>query len=114
MAFVLKQSDTFFWPVSFDVPENGGKHRRQTFDAEFRRLPQSRLKELGELLGQNEISDSDAVAEMLCGWRGVTDDQGEEIPFSDGMMRQLLDVPFMAATIFDAYTDSLQGAKRKN
>lgn len=114
MAFVLKRSDSFFWPISFDVPEDGGKHKRQTFDAEFRRLPQSRLKELGDLLGQGEISDSDAVAEMLCGWRGVMDDENEEVPFSDGMMRQLLDVPFMAATIFEAYTDSLQGAKRKN
>ncbi len=114
MAFVLKQSDTFFWPVSFDVPESGGKHRRQTFDAEFRRLPQSRLKELGELVGQSEISESCLLYQSECGWRGVTDDQGEEIPFSEGMMRQLLDVPFMAATIFGAYTDSLQGAKRKN
>ena len=26
MAFVLKQSDTYSWPVTFDVPVDGGRH----------------------------------------------------------------------------------------
>ena len=35
MAFVLKQDDRFTWPISFDVPVDGGRHQRQTFDGEF-------------------------------------------------------------------------------
>ena len=43
MAFVLKQSDSYTWPVTFDIPVDGGRHERQTFDGEFKRLPQSKI-----------------------------------------------------------------------
>ena len=42
MAFVLKQSDTYKWPVTVEIPIDGGRFDKQTFDAEFKRLPQER------------------------------------------------------------------------
>ena len=114
MAFVLKQSDTYSWPVTFDIPIDGGRHERQTFDGEFKRLPQSRIREIGKLIEDGETLDSAIAAEVLVGWSGVTDADGKDVPFSQKALEQLLDVPLLATAIVMAYFASLQGAKRKN
>lgn len=126
MAFVLKQSDSYTWPVSIKLPANGGKRERQTFDAEFKRLPQSRINEIqeqankriraaerGEDIGDG-ISDQSIADEILVGWDGIVDGDGEPVPFSKGSKAQLLDVPFMAGALIEAYFESLVEAKRKN
>jgi hypothetical protein len=119
MSFVLKQSDTYVWPVTFDVPVDGGRHERQTFDGEFKRLPQSKvgpmvaelqkLEDLGDLERFTEIA-----ADLLVGWSGINDDNGKEVPFSQKALEQLLEVPFLAVAVLKAYMDSIKGAKRKN
>ena len=114
MAFVLKQSDSYTWPVSFDLPIDGGRHERQSFDGEFRRLSQSRIREIGAQIESGEITDGELAAEVLVGWSGVTDDAGKDVPFNHGALSQLLDVPMLATAIVTAYFGSLQGAKRKN
>ena len=126
MAFVLKQSDSYTWPVSIKLPANGGKRERQTFDAELKRLPQSRINEI-QLLANNRvkalergddvgdgISDLSIADEILVGWDGIVDGDGEPVPFSKGSKAQLLDVPFMAGAIIEAFFDSLVEQKRKN
>jgi hypothetical protein len=119
MAFVLKQSDTYTWPVAFDVPVDGGRHERQTFDGEFKRLPQSKVGPMvAELQRLEDLGDLDRITEIagevLVGWSGVNDDAGKEIPFSQKALEQLLEVPFLAVAVIKAYMDSLKGAKRKN
>ena len=126
MAFVLKQSDSYTWPVSIKLPANGGKRERQTFDAEFKRLPQSRINEIqrevqqrvkanekGEDTGEG-ISDQSIAAEILVGWDGIVDGDGEPVPFSNAVKAQLLDVPMMAGALVGAYFESLVEQKRKN
>jgi len=126
MAFVLKQSATYKWPVTFKLPTDGGKYEKQTFDAEFRRLPQSRINEIqSEVQARiratennqavdSEISDISIAAEVLAGWAGIVDDDGDEIPFSEAGKAQLLEVPLMAGAVIEAYFDSLTGKKTKN
>lgn len=119
MAFVLKQSDTYSWPVTFDIPVDGGRHERQTFDGEFKRLPQSKIApmvaELDRLDSAGDLDRlTDMAGEVLVGWSGVTDDQGKEVPFSQKALEQLLEVPMLAVMILKAYMESLKGAKRKN
>lgn len=114
MAFVLKQSDTYTWPVTFDLPIDGGRHQRQSFDGEFRRLSQSRIREIGQQIEAGETTDAELATEVLVGWAGITDDSGKDVPFSQSALQQLLDVPMLASSIVTAYFSSLQGAKRKN
>jgi len=126
VAFVLKQSDSYTWPVSIKLPANGGKRERQTFDAEFKRLPQSRINEIqrevqlrvsaaerGEDNGEG-ISDQSIADEILVGWDGIVDGDGEPVPFSNAVKAQLLDVPMMAGSLVAAYFESLVEQKRKN
>ena len=114
MAFVLKQSDTYRWPVQVDMPVDGGRHERHTFDGEFKRITQSRVREMGELIETGDLIDSDLVREVLIGWDGVNDEDGNPIKFSQKTLDQLVDVPMLATAISKAFFESLAGAKRKN
>jgi hypothetical protein len=126
MAFVLKQKDSYTWPVPLLLPGDGGRREKSTFDAEFKRLPQSRLSEIGKAVRASELAlkkgeepeneiDAHALArEMLIGWSGITDDNGKEVPFSESALAQLLDMPSVAAQIVRAFYESYEDAKRKN
>ena len=126
MAFVLKQSDSYSWPVSIKLPADGGKRERQTFDAEFKRLPQSRINEIQELVQKqikatergeataSEISDQSIADEILVGWDGIVDGEGEPVPYSKASKAMLLDIPMMAGALISVYFESLVEQKRKN
>ena len=123
MAFVLKQSDSYTWPVTLVIPTDGGRREKHTFDAEFKRLPQTRINEIvrqakGISDGSSDesviLEDQSACAELLVGWSNVVDDSGEEIPFSVKALDQLLELPTIAAQIIRVWTESLEIAKRKN
>lgn len=125
MAFVLKQSDSYVWPVSIKMPVDGGKRQKQTFDAEFKRLPQSRIAEIQataqKLVKANQagqdiegINDVSVADEILVGWSGIVDEEGQDVPFSEGVKAQLLEVPLLAAALIQSYFESLTDQKIKN
>lgn len=123
MAFVLKQSATYTWPITLVLPVDGGRRDKHTFDGEFRRLPQTRINEIvklaqlqerGKLADDEELRDQDAAKEILVGWSNVVDDEGEEVPYSDAALNQLLEIPTVAGQIVRTWFDSLEVAKRKN
>ncbi|ADP06618.1 hypothetical protein S-CBS1_gp13 [Synechococcus phage S-CBS1] len=107
------------------MPADGGKREKQSFEAEFKRLPQSRIAEIqamaqklvkaveaGEQL--EGISDVSVADEVLVGWSGILDEDGEEVPYSETNKAILLEVPLMAASLVQAYFASLTDEKRKN
>lgn len=116
MSFVLKQSPTYIWPVPVEFPGDGGKVIKQTFDAEFKRLSQTRLTEIGEAITAGQVDDVTMACEVLVGWPegAIKDGEGEPIPFSDSALNQLLDLPKVASAVVVAFYESLAGAKRKN
>ena len=126
MAFVLKQSSSYKWPVSFKLPVDGGKFEKQTFDAEFKRLPQARINEIqtdvqtrikaaerNELV-DTSVTDISIANELIIGWEGVVDSDGDAVTFCETVKQQLLDIPTVASAIIVAYFDSLAGVKTKN
>ena len=112
--FKLSQSQSYLWPVSVELPADGGKVEKSTFDAEFKRLSQSRIAEIMELAKKEELSDRALCVEILVGWKGVLDESGEPLPFSESSRDQLLDIQLVSTSILKAFFESLQGAKRKN
>lgn len=111
--FKLKQTDTFFWPVEVQIPGDGGKFDKQTFDAQFKRVSQQKLYAMREDIEAGKVTDDSFAREVLVGWRGVTDD-GTEVPFSETTLDQLLDIPTVAASIVMAFTKAHSGLARKN
>jgi len=123
MSFVLKQSASYTWPITLILPVDGGRREKHTFDGEFKRPPQTRINEIvrlaremerGRLNEDDALEDQDAAREVLAGWSGVVDDDGKEVPFSDGTLTQLLEIPTVAGQIVRAWFESLEVAKRKN
>jgi len=123
MAFVLKQSATYTWPITLILPVDGGRREKHTFDGEFKRLPQTRINEIvrqaramerGRLNEDEGLEDQDAAIELLAGWSNVVDYDGNEIPFSAKALDQLLEIPTVAGQIVRAWFESLEVAKRKN
>lgn len=122
MALVLKDSDSYTWPIVYRQPVSGGRREKQEFEAEFKRLPQSRITEIQELAQRRvdndpeatDISDVSIADEILVGWDGIVDSDGDVIPYSKGSKAQLLELPMMAGCLIEAYFTSLVEEKRKN
>lgn len=111
--FKLIQPTSYTWPVTVELPIDGGRTEKATFDAEFKRLSQSRLEEIRGQIERNEIRDVDLVREVMVGWSGVTDG-ANPVPYSEAARDQLLDIPMVAASIVMSLFQSIAGAKRKN
>jgi len=114
MGFKLDKPGTYKWKVTVEVPVDYGKHDKQEFYGEFKRITQSRIKELIELVASGDLIDVDVVKEVLVGWEGIEDDEGNELKFSQSNLKQLLEVPMVATAIGTAFFESYTGAKRKN
>jgi hypothetical protein len=122
MAFVLKQTASYTWPVPLLIPVDGGRREKHSFDAEFKRLPQSRINEIIKLAralemgrGDDEsLDDKTAAKEILIGWAGITDDAGKELPFSESALAELLEIPTIAGQIIRAWFNSMEVAKKGN
>jgi hypothetical protein len=129
MAFVLSQTPTYSWPVNYEMPVDGGKFRRVSFEIIFKRLPQTRVEEIlaqqQQLMRAAERGDSNLMellgqarqhaAETMAGWNGVKQtDDGEDLAFTAARCKEFLDVPGMAATVLQAFGESLKLGKEKN
>ncbi len=112
--FILKQSESYFWPVTIEFPVDGGKFKKETFEAEFKRISESRIKEATKMVSEESLTDVDFAKEVLVGWKSVHDENGNEVPFSPATKSQLLDLPLVSRAIVFAFFESLSGAKRKN
>ena len=113
MAIVLKQSATYTWPVTIEVPTSGGRFDKQVFDAEFKRVGQTGAEDYMAGIAKGDNSVIGVLGEVLIGWSGVTDGT-DDIPFSIAARDQLLEVNLAASAIFQAWIDSLTGSKKKN
>lgn len=113
MAFVLKQSDSYSWPVTVEYPIDGGRFQKNNFDAQFKRLSQTRIEEIMADAVNGDLKDVSVANELLTGWAGITDD-GNDIPYSEKTKAELLDMPLVAASIVKAWMESLAGARKKN
>lgn len=108
--FKLNQAATFRWPVEFNLPVEGGRFEKQTFDAEFKRQTSDQIKERQEREGMTDLV---FCREVVVGWSGISDD-GEDVPFSAAALEQVLQVPGAAGAMVQAFYAAVSGLKRKN
>lgn len=113
MFSIAKTVTEYSWPVVVHLPVDGGKVEKQTFDASFKRVSQTRINEIREAIEAGKITDVSLANEILVGWSGITDGD-EALVFSEASKVSLLDIPTVAAAIVRAFFESLSGAPRKN
>lgn len=112
--FKVATTPTYVWPVKVDIPVDGGKTEKHTFDAQFKRLEQAEIDRLVDGLADRTINDEAAVRAVIIGWEGVFDGEGSPIPFSEGALGHVMAVYPVRGCIVDAWYDSLKAARRKN
>jgi hypothetical protein len=113
--FKIAQKPTYKWPVTVQIPTDGGRYTKATFTAEFRAMSQKEIDEL-VLAGRDGDRDADLCRELLVGWSGVQDEDGSEIAFSDEAKDRLLNITYVRHGLLDAFFASITGAgaRRKN
>ena len=108
MSFVLKKVSSYKWPVSVDVPVDGGKFKKETFTAVFKKMSRSAFNDL------IEQGDDALIGEIVEGWEGIKDEDGDEVLYSKETRVELFDDPYVLRAVISAYTESLLGAQAKN
>ena len=108
MPFVLKKVSSYKWPVAVDVPVDGGKFKKETFTAIFKKMSRSAFNDLVEQ------GDDALIAEIVEGWEGIKDEDGDDIEYCRETRDQLFDDPYVLRAVVSAYTESLLGAQAKN
>lgn len=113
--FTLDLSDTFFWPVRFRVPKaDGTGHDEQTFDVEFKRIPQDAITAMLRRAADERLSDVQLAAEIMVGWKGVVDREKAPIPYSEGARDRALSVPGLGSAVMTSFFDAHAKAVEKN
>ncbi len=122
MAFVLAKNPTYLWPLRITLATDGGKRTVENLELEFRRLPQSRIDEIVKKAkaaerfrdDEDEVSDQEICRELVAGWDGVTDDNGDTIPFGDKRFNEFLEIQTVPGQVIRGWFESLKDGKRKN
>ena len=123
--FILKKEATFTHPIVFYTPADGGTQNKETFDAIFKIIPQSRINEIGiqaqkkqkeldqGIFDGEKISDYMIAEEVLVGWDGITDGN-EPVPFTKATKKQVLDIAGLANILVTQYLEVVAQQKTKN
>lgn len=125
MAFKIAASPTYKVDVVVHFPGEDGKLRKQSFVAVFKRLTQGEIETLrdriaarnnGALLATEPqpISDRELLDEVLVGWEGVQDEDGNELLFNEANKDALLALHPTQPRLVAAYLKSLTDAREKN
>lgn len=113
--FVVKKSNSYFWPVTIETPENGGQFKKESFEVEFKRLPSSEVKKIFTAEGMEEKkTDADFCRENVINWKGVKAEDGSDLNFSLSNLDLVLEIPGAGRKIVEAFMESLAGSRLKN
>lgn len=116
MALKLDISPTYTWPVEFRIAGNGPENPIAiSFNAEYKRLPRQRIKEIMAELrsGSSTITDEMIIDEVWVGW-DVPDDSGSVAAFTPENRAALFELLGSAEEIVVAWIESLTAGARKN
>lgn len=111
--FKISKTTSYLWPVEINMPTDGGSFSKEKFDAEFKRISQTRLAEIQKDVAEGKATDESFVREILVGWKGIKDGD-DDFEYSQGNLDRLLDIPGVATGIATAALESLSGVRRKN
>lgn len=126
MAIIRTASPKYYAPVSHKILSETGALQELKFDMQFKRLKQSERE--AQAQAQREINQqierakadgedenqlykknwSDILAANACGWRGVTEADKTDVPFSlENLFELCEEYPGLLGSIFSAWAQSL-------
>jgi hypothetical protein len=116
-AFVLQAPKDFWWTVRIPVPTDND-YQVAVLDVQFAALPQpelDRMRGVGLQPGEAVPSELASVLRVMRGWRGLQDEHGQAVPYTDAKRDELLAAPAVRTCILATYLAASSGmAARKN
>tara|TARA_R100000988_G_scaffold80071_1_gene43558 strand:- start:53 stop:388 length:336 start_codon:yes stop_codon:yes gene_type:complete len=111
MTFVRKKNKTFKWPVVVREPSetDAGVYEESEFIAVFKRLKVSEYTKASESKSEFEM-----LKMMLVGWENMKEEDGEEIPFNNQNLKEMMEDAYWLKGVSESYTASLIEEKVKN
>lgn len=116
MAIKLAQVKKVRWPVTVNVPQDGGRVLAETFDVDFKVLTQSELRPFGDIRPSDDES-KDMLNAVVVGWpKGPKGEDGQPVPFDEDAKAELLGTTYARTALYNAYSEIQTGraAARKN
>lgn len=108
--FKLEKKTSFQWPVSVNVPRDGGGFATHEFTAEFALQEQSKMDQMLERLRND---DQDILPIILVGWSGVQDADGNVLTYTEENRDALINIPYVRSALIKAYFEAANGNKVK-
>jgi hypothetical protein len=111
--FKLEKPKEISWPVTVNVPRDGGKVVKATFTGKFKMISSA---EFNAIIA-NGGNDQDIGKAVVAGWGADFCDESENpLEFNDENLEMVLSIPYVRSGFIDAYLELSQGkeAKRKN
>ena len=91
------------WPVKVNIPRDGGQTQNASFIAHFLVLRQDELADI-----QNE-ADFEWAKRVIVGWETVSDEDGNELPFSEEALERLIGITYVREAVQQAYYNCING-----
>lgn len=114
MAFKLALSATYSAEVTVEYLGEDGKPVKQKFTAIFKRKTQEEQDSLRDRLQKGDLGDRAFLQEVMVGWQGVLDADGDELEFTPENFEMAMNVHPMQPCTVRAWFDSQSGARRGN
>lgn len=107
--FKVAQVKKVTWPVTVNVPQDGGRTMKATFSAEIEVIDRDEQRAVLDANG-------DLLDRQLVGWSNVKDADGNDFPFNDENKKKLLGIPYVCQALYEALGQINTGreAARKN
>ncbi|HBD91813.1 MAG TPA: hypothetical protein DEF16_03760 [Gemmobacter sp.] len=121
MKFALVEKPTYWWPVTVRVPDpdTAGKFQEQELKLQFVAQPRDAAIAAQEAyadLTSDRARHETEVAQMLdivTGWDGVVDGNGNPVPFSETTLRAALQLMWFRNAVNAAYAESMMGIEAR-
>ena len=109
--FCKKKNKTFKWPVLVREPSetDAGVYEENEFIAIFKRLKVSEYQNAADNKSEFEL-----LKMMLHGWENMKEENGDDIPFNNQNLKDMMEDAYWLRAVSDAYTKSLMDEKVKN
>lgn len=110
--FKLAKQSKIKWPVTVNVPQDGGTTKKHQFNADFELISQ---EEYDAFYAENGERDIGLARRVLTGWDGVADAEGNPIDFNGDTKEMMVRIPYVRTGIVTAFIECLYGkAAAKN
>lgn len=110
MAISIQIDNTVRFPVKGKIFDAEGREREFHFDMDMERMDQDQFD---KELANDRITVRALVERLAKGWEGVKDPEGQDVPFSNAALKQLLRIPGLCNLVWVAYCE-YAGARAKN